>query len=1155
VKRAHYLLTFAVAFLALSRDIAAAERDVIEFDIPVQRADIAITSFAQQAGLTVLFPFDIVSRRITNPLAGAYELREALDILLEGTGLVASLDEPGRLIVRAAEEGDLDDGDGDEAEPHVDPPVPGSRPRRVRPPASRAIDPMEEVLVTGSRIPRRDFDANSPIMSVGVETLDSTSAISIEQTLNRLPQFVPAVTQFAATDYQAQATNTPGSMTLSLRGLGANRNLVLLDGRRAMPVNASMAVDINTIPRAVIERVETITGGASSVYGADAMAGVVNFILRKDFEGVGIDAQYGGTQHGGGEEYRVSTLFGMSSANDDGNVWFGFERASREKVLEADRAFFRDGWADPTVDGTEDFHTAPGFQPDPANPVSQAAVDRIFADAPGAVSPASIFSLNADGTLYTTTPGGAYRYNGPTIVDGHVWRFTDDSGALEENMLYRPASLPMDRYSLFGRGRYDLNDRASLFAQGMYSRSKTHTQDDYSPMLGGWRARVPGAGSALYVPSVDESGNTRPDYLPGGRFGLECPPVGGCTYAEAFPVPAELDELLASRADPTAPWDVRQSTTWADSPRSTDNVVTWHQLVVGMQGTLPTNDWSWELHASHGATAVTTSFGGFMSLARWRHLVAQPNYGRNFFYTGNELGDGFGAGTGSCTTGLPVVEIFEPSQDCKDAVVAPLNNASEMVQNILELNLQGELAETRAGAVRFAVGASARRNRYEFRTDVLSSQQSFQDQAAGLFPASNTAGETRVREVYGELLVPLVGERAWTESLNLELGYRTSRNDPGDSVGTHKTLIDWSLTDRIRIRGGRQVANRAPNVGELFLSRTQTWATSGLGDFCSERNPTNPLSANPALNPNADRVRAICESRMGPEGAASYYDPANAQPDLAFAWRFANTVGNRNLRSETAKTATLGVVTSIGERGALTVDWWKIEIRDMIAAQSVDTIYTNCMSPATNPGLDPSHPACQRIVRDPVDGAQSAVDVTYTNEGAVNASGIDVQLDWQRDLAAGALSLSFLATVLETMETRIAPMREFNDWKGTLGPNDVSGIEGGSYDYKTYTTLGYFRGSWSVMLTWRHLPSIASAASVLDPNDTSAPAASYDIFDLAGSYRPSDQWGLRYGIENLLDAEPVRTFPDQASTGAGMTTPKFYDVLGRRAYVGFELRL
>src|SRR5690606_33016553 len=461
-----YLLTFTLAFLALRSEDAAAESDEVYFDIPVQRADIAITSFAQQAGLTVLFPFDLVSRRIANPLNGTYEVREALDILLEGTGLVAFLEEPDRLIVRAAEDSGRAESERVEATPRRDARSPVLRPARDSRPAPRLVDPMEEVLVTGSRIPRRDFDANSPILTVGTDTLDRTSAVSIEQTLNRLPQFVPAVTQFAATDYQAEATNTPGSATLSLRGLGPNRNLVLLHGRRAMPVNASMAVDINTIPYAIIERIETITGGASSVYGADAMAGVVNFILRRDFEGIEIDAQYGGTQHGGGEEHRFSTLFGMSSANDSGNVWFGFEHASREKVLEADRAFFREGWADPTVDGTEDFHTAPGFQPDPANPVSQAAIDRIFAEAPGAVSPTSIFSLKADGTLYTATPGGAYRYNGPTVVNGLVWRFIDDTGALEENMLYRPASLPMERYSLFGRGRFDLSDAASVFAQG-----------------------------------------------------------------------------------------------------------------------------------------------------------------------------------------------------------------------------------------------------------------------------------------------------------------------------------------------------------------------------------------------------------------------------------------------------------------------------------------------------------------------------------------------------------------------------------------------------------------------------------------------------------------------------------------------------------------
>ena len=154
---------------------------------------------------------------------------------------------------------------------------------------------LEEVVVTGSRIVRRDFQANSPITTVDAALLDNTMSVGIEKVMNQLPQFVPAVSQFVTTDVQSTATNSPGASTLSLRGLGSNRNLVLLDGRRAMPVNASGAVDINTIPAAAIERVETITGGASSVYGADAMAGVVNFILKDNFEGVDFDTRYGTT--------------------------------------------------------------------------------------------------------------------------------------------------------------------------------------------------------------------------------------------------------------------------------------------------------------------------------------------------------------------------------------------------------------------------------------------------------------------------------------------------------------------------------------------------------------------------------------------------------------------------------------------------------------------------------------------------------------------------------------------------------------------------------------------------------------------------------------------------------------------------------------------
>src|SRR5690606_28269673 len=164
--------------------------------------------------------------------------------------------------------------------------------------AQESAQPVEEITVTGSRIIRRDFTANSPIQTIDEVLFDDTSAVGVETVLNRLPQFVPAVTQFSTTDVQQTATNTVGASTVSLRGLGPNRNLVLINGRRAMPVNATMVVDTNSIPSAAIARVEVISGGASAVYGADAVGGVVNFVLKDDFEGASVDVRLGDTQHG-----------------------------------------------------------------------------------------------------------------------------------------------------------------------------------------------------------------------------------------------------------------------------------------------------------------------------------------------------------------------------------------------------------------------------------------------------------------------------------------------------------------------------------------------------------------------------------------------------------------------------------------------------------------------------------------------------------------------------------------------------------------------------------------------------------------------------------------------------------------------------------------
>ncbi len=147
-----------------------------------------------------------------------------------------------------------------------------------------AQEDLEEVTVTGSRIARRDLSAASPIVTVATDTLEKSSTTAVESVLQQLPQFIPGNNQFVS-GAQAGAGQTPGAATLNLRGLGSNRNLVLVDGRRPQPANALLVVDVNTIPASAIQGVEVITGGASAVYGPDAIAGVVELHPEEGFPG------------------------------------------------------------------------------------------------------------------------------------------------------------------------------------------------------------------------------------------------------------------------------------------------------------------------------------------------------------------------------------------------------------------------------------------------------------------------------------------------------------------------------------------------------------------------------------------------------------------------------------------------------------------------------------------------------------------------------------------------------------------------------------------------------------------------------------------------------------------------------------------------------
>jgi outer membrane receptor protein involved in Fe transport len=1061
----------------------------------------------------------------------------------------------------------------------------------------------EEVVVTGSRIVRRDYEANSPLQTVDRNAFQAQSSIALETALNDLPQFVPAAQGMTQLQDQSQLTDnfttlTAGASTISLRGLGANRNLVLLDGYRAVPINATMAVDVNSIPAAAIERVEVITGGASSVYGADAVAGVVNFILKRDFEGVDLDLQYGNMQNGDGPETRASALFGVNSADGRGNIMLGLEWAKREPVHADDVDFYRNSLRDGTVEGTELIYTGPYYTIDAANAPDGALIDGIFDQAnPGVVlrnaagAVAGNAFWNSDGSLYTggeifngINPAGAggttgtYRYNGPTLTSrfdadvagDYPFRKIDAEGEITQHLLGFEANIPLDRTSVFGRAEYDLTDRVTAYAQVLAVQSETRRIFTESPAIGGWGMVAP-YGDEMYAPSLNGDGTTNIAYLPGGQYGLNCEADGvpGCTESEAWPVSPELALLLDSRQDADASWSFNYGLDFASfgvpgaHHRSIYSETRTNQLSFGLRGDIDAFDGSWDIIVSQGTAKLDLNLKGYASLERTRTLFTRsPNWGYGFFAQGNSgvPGGGFSGGVATCTTGMPVFRPHDQvSQDCLDTIYVTLNHQSEMDQKFVEANVEGHLLDLPAGEARFSVGLHSRTNAYYYYFDPLQTQQSVNDNPMG-FPANNTEGETSVEEIYGELLLPLLQGKRGVEHLNLELGYRYSDYELQGGVDTFKALIDWGITDTLRFRGGRQLATRAPNIAEMFQADTQSWYVSGTGDPCGLLSNAT-YGANATVNPNFQQAIDLCSARMGAI-AAEFYGPGTVQPNGFFSTPFVNATGNPQVDPEEAKTWTAGFVwrPNTGRERLdglnVSIDWYDIEVTEMISVEPAEVVYQACLSAASNPTADPNHPACLRINRNPGNGFAAPTTVSYINAAFARVAGVDLAVDWRTDLAGGNFGVNFLVSSLQELKTQSTAASPVIDWKGSLGPDAGTSLNNGAYDYRTFTTFNYGRNDWNVALRWRHLPTAIDATEAVTPLSTQRGAEEdYNIFDLSGTYSVSERVGIRFGVDNLFDEQPVWTgrrtaLDNNPSTGSGTTEAGFYDILGRSLYFG-----
>ena len=994
-----------------------------------------------------------------------------------------------------------------------------------------------EVVITGSRIARRDFTAASPLVTVQSKSFNQISTVGIENVMNQLPQFVPgntgssagpgSGTQFGTGDVQATPFNSPGLSTLNLRGIGAFRNLVLIDGRRGQPANATLVVDVNTIPAAAIDSVEIITGGASAVYGADAVSGVVNFKLKHNYEGMTFDAQSGISQRGDGTESRISALIGANFGSGRGNVMFGAEWDRREGINSIDRKWQRDFWSDPTTSGGAPDYSS--YVANAFNHPTQAAVDSVFSNLPaGSVSPTSTFYVNPDGTLFTQCGPGAANYTGP--VDG-VNTKIGSNGCVQHNFTGGFMSSPLTRYSFFGRAEYNLTDDVTFYSQGMFSDVKVNQILNYAPATSFWIANPP-----------NDAGH---------------------------PVPPELATLLDNRYNDGIPGvfppgPVAQDATWSlgrnldfIGARSSENLTTEYQILAGFKGNLPIKDWTYDIYGSHGQTMIINNSYGFASTLRYHDLVDAPNYGKNLIDTGNSpLGNQI-----SCATGLPMFSDFTPSQDCVNAITANMTNTTKIKQDIVEANFQGGLFNLPAGEVRGALGATYRRDRSVYKPDILLDREGgLFDHPIGLFPSNNSTGSTSVKEVYGELLIPILNDLPAVKNIDLELGGRLSDYKNVGTIETYKALAHWDVTNWLSLRGGYNRANRAPNVAEAYTAPTQSVIFFPGADPCLA-NTTNSWGNLPS-NPNQAQVRALCSALINNPSSQWNTDPtANVSPFAGnFPFEIGITSGNPNLKNETANTITLGAVIRSPASGGVfgnmttTLDYYSIKIKNEIQQADAWTIYAQCFNVfGDNPTYNANYAACQAIRRAPSTGYRQSVDTQFINTGALHTSGLDVAFAWNiamEDIGikdVGSLNVNVQGNYLFGFKQQNAPQLPFQDDAGTLAA-------GGHYRWRTTTNLTYLHNSWSVGLRWIHLPSIKDATYATDPTTANFPIGSYNNFSLYASWSITDYLTFRAGIDNLVDSNPRRSGVSPTSGGTGFQTT-YYDPIGRRFYGGLRFQM
>ena len=966
-----------------------------------------------------------------------------------------------------------------------------------------AQDDVEEVVVTGTRIADPNVTSSSQITSIDGEELLVRGITRVEDYLNDLPQISPGQSI-------TNSNGASGTATANLRNLGCSRTLVLMNGRRMVSgtTGGGNCADLNTVPTLLLDKVEVLTGGASSVYGSDAVAGVVNFILDDEFVGMKSSFYHGFYQH----KNDNSSLRDLVASYDYALAPKDVTTGDTEKVSVAFGG---------EIDGGKGHITA-FMEHTETKPILQGEYD---------ISACALRSgFSGCGGSSTIPPGrwadfGGYTAGGfvnvdPTItgVDFKVLgnEFVPRAGQAYN---YNPTNFfqrPDDRFNSGFFGKYEVSDNAEVYVDMTYMKSESNAQIAYSGTFGNITA-LPCYNAFL---SEQQYNAACGDWT--GMGGDHAPDFASGAAALAYLANLDLAVGDGSILGYKAPlYSLKRNV--EGNPRQSIFAYKSFTQTVGVRGDINDN-WSYDAYYQTSNVVYNNEYRNDLSVTAINRAVDVVSV--------NGVPTCVSALNGTDSTCVPY-NLFQGGLPGDQGIQGVIDGGQELqsyIANSTYINGDGEQTTFTAyvtgdtgysipgapGNVSVVAGFESRELSSDFRPDLPSRTGDRSGSGGATLPLG---GSYDVDEFFVELGIPV------TDTVSMDAGFRSADYSTGNDTTAMKLGAFWTVNDKVSVRGSFQTSQRHANLAELYQGIGQ-----GLVDLDYDPCGIDPDTGAAPIATQEQCLNTGLPANLYGTDLKSPADQYNIQ-----------TGGNPNVNPEESESITIGVVLNPMDGLTLTVDYFDITVEDGIGTVSPKTALDKCIETG-------AAAFCNLINRNPVNGSLwltgGYISAQITNISEEQTSGIDVIFDYSVDTNWGPLVVSGVTTLLDSYDIIELPGEAAigcsGNWGGSCGKNPMPEVMG------SYTVGLTTEFDTDVILGVRYL----GETDDLNANDIDFDA--YTYLDATAIYSVNDNMSVTLGVSNLLDKEPGYTSDAGTAPGNGNTFPGYFDAFGRHIHLSIN---